>query len=658
MAKKIKTKPYSEWEPVIEPEEVFSKTRRIGGVSYHKEGLFWLESLPEEKSRIALVKEINKGKQEVITPSDFYIRTRVHEYGGASKILVDNGYYFTNFKDQRLYFQSFNQNEKPKAITPEENADGSIGKYGAFALTPDKKKLLFVYEKEYSDKENQNFIALLKVQNNDDKVREPDILLEGNDFYDSPTVSPDGKYIAWITWNHPNMPWDGTTLCKAKLNGSTIEYDSIEEIAGGKKTSVSQPVFDSQGKLYFIMDEAGYDNDNPKNWMNIYCYDGKKVKPITQEFKEFGSPCWVVGTKTYKILPDDTIIGIYQRKGRSYLYHIDPKTPKIEKRVKTIETPFTEIISITIINQKEILMTVSSPTDPLQLIKFDLSKKEVLKTIRKSYESKLNEKDISNPELIEYPTADGKKAYAHFYPPKNSNYKAPKEEKNPVITKIHGGPTGRTTTRFNLSNIYWTSKGFAIVDVDYRGSTSYGRNYRDQLKKEWGEIDIQDIHDVIKYLQDQGRIGDKAFITGGSAGGYAVQRAMTKFPDLFSGGASYFGIGNLETLARTTHKFESRYLDSLIGASLDEDKELYKQRSPIFHLEKLKAPMILFQGAEDKVVPPELSREVAEQLEKRGIYHEYVEYEKETHGFRQKENLIDSLEKEAAFYHKIIKDKI
>ncbi|MFX1538546.1 MAG: alpha/beta hydrolase family protein, partial [Promethearchaeota archaeon] len=274
--------------------------------------------------------------------------------------------------------------------------------------------------------------------------------------------------------------------------------------------------------------------------------------------------------------------------------------------------------------------------------------------LKKSSTIKISEEEISIPKFISYPTSDGQSAYAQLYLPKNSKYEAPEYDKPPLLVIVHGGPTGRTNSGLDLTKQFWTSQGYAILDVDHRGSTGYGRKYRDALSGKWGVIDAYDVEDGINYLLKKGLICNKIGIRGGSAGGYAVQRALTLFPDLFGVGASYFGIGNLVTLVEETHKFESRYIDWLMGVSLPEGAAIYKERSPINHLNKLKAPMIIFQGSEDKVVTPEVSREMARTLKKHGIEHEYIEYEGEAHGFRSKETNIDALNREARFYKKVL----
>jgi len=273
--------------------------------------------------------------------------------------------------------------------------------------------------------------------------------------------------------------------------------------------------------------------------------------------------------------------------------------------------------------------------------------------LKESYKMPLDVSHVSKPITIEFPTQDGEHAFALYYKPLNPNFQQPADSKPPLIVEVHGGPTGRASNTLSLEKQFWTSMGYAIIDVDHRGSTGYGREYRDKLLGQWGMIDAMDVSDGIQYLLKQNKVSQKIAIRGGSAGGYAVQRCLTMFPDLFQAGASYFGIGNLITLAKLTHKFESRYLDSLLGASLEEDEGVYKERSPINNLENLRAPMILFQGLEDKIVTPEVSREIVKLLGEKGIKHEYIEYEGEGHGFLKKETNIDALNRESQFYREV-----
>jgi len=386
--------------------------------------------------------------------------------------------------------------------------------------------------------------------------------------------------------------------------------------------------------------------DDPLNWWNIYKLNQatNEVVPITQELAELGCAMWIFDYSTYHLLHDGKIACSVVQKGTSSLGIIDPSTGSFE----ILDLPFCSFGSISSFKNK-LFFIASSLNESTQIMSLSLED-NILEIIKAGKVIPLSHENISIPKSISYPTSDNKEAHALFYEPNNQKYLAPENNKPPLIVFVHGGSTGRTSAAYDSMVQFWTTQGYAILDVDYRGSTGYGRKYRDELKGNWGLIDVQDIKDGVEFLIKKGLTDDKAAITGGSAGGYSVQRALTYYPDLFKVGASYFGVGNLLTLAKMTHKFEARYLDSLVGASLPEGEETYKERSPINFLDKLKAPMILFQGSDDKVVTPENSIEVAEILKEKGIKYEYVEYEGEGHGFRMKESKVDSLTKEAKFY--------
>lgn len=640
---------YSQWTPSISPEDVFSDVVALSEVKIVGRTIYWLEQRPAEQGRVALVKCDESGQISDVIPKEYWIRTRVHEYGGGAYTLNNKFVYFVNFKDQRIYRQSLTENQPLWPLTPEKNLDGALGKYGALELSSDGTRLVFVYEKEYVDKENENFIAALDLTT--EELREPTILASGNDFYADPKISPDGKTIAWLTWNHPKMPWNSTELIIAEFDGKHLVTGLEQKIAGGLNVSVCLPKFDRYGNLYYVMDEAGEEEKSFKNWWNIYCYEDGKTEVITKELAEFGMPLWGLGQSGYSFLSSGNLICRTITQGKANLVVVDPK----KKECKSLDLPFTEYDSLQIKGNDDLVFVGASPLTPPAVIKLNLKLMETT-ILKPSTTIQILEEDLSIPKFISYPTSDGKMAYGYLYLPKNSKYEAPEDDKPPLIVIVHGGPTSRTSSALNLHKgiQFWTSQGYAVLDVEYRGSTGYGRNYRDALLGECGVIDALDIKDGVNYLLKEGLVSKKIVIRGGSAGGYAVQRALTLFPELFSAGASYYGIGNLLTLAEEIHKFESHYLDSLLGASLAEGLAIYQERSPINHLDKLRAPMILFQGSEDKIVTPEVSQEMARALEQRGIEYEYHEYEGETHGFRRKETNVDALNREAQFYKKIL----
>lgn len=644
--------PYHKWVPNITPEQIFKETISFSDIKIVNGNIYWSETRPAENGRVAIVCQTAKGEVYDVLPEDVYVRTRVHEYGGLSWEIDDDEEYifYVNFGDQRIYRKSLRSEEPPIPLTPVKNSDGSLGKYAAPILTSDGTTLIFVYEKEFTQKENENYIALLDITEN--TVQEPTIIVEGKDFYFDPILSPDGNQLAWLQYNHPNMPWNSTELVLAEYKDKHIVSGSKKLITGGNGISICGIRFDRSGRLYFIMDEENQPEDSPKNWWNIYQYENGETRAITQELAEFGLPMWVFRFLSWDFLPSSgRIVASYDKKGQNYLSLIDPITNVLE----TLDSPFDEHFNVQAYSEHEIILLGSSSNKPSALVKLDLQTMGY-EIIKSSFANPLSKQDISVPQHLEYPTSDGKRAYGLLYLPINSKFLPPEGDRPPLIVMVHGGPTARVQRQFLLSRQFWTNQGYAIFDIDHRGSTSYGRRYRDALKGSWGIIDAQDVKDAVDYLIQQGTVTPKVAIKGGSAGGYAVQRALTLFPDTFQAGASYFGIGNLITLTKLTHKFESKYMDWLMGKSLSdaEGEQIFKDRSPINHLDKLKSPMILFQGKDDKIVTPEVSREMAEILDKKGIFNEYIEYEGEAHGFRKKENNIDALTREAAFFRKVL----
>ncbi|MFW9856735.1 MAG: prolyl oligopeptidase family serine peptidase [Candidatus Thorarchaeota archaeon] len=641
--------PYHKWIGKLTSEQIFEEIIAFTAIKVVNGNIYWSELRPTEKGRITIVCRNIEGDTYDVLPGNVNVRSRVHEYGGVCWEVDEKYLYYVNFEDQRLYRKTLGTDDVPIPLTPSKNEDGSLGKYAAPILTPEGNALVFVYEKEFDQKENENFIALLDLSKT--AIQEPKIIVRGKNFYFDPTFSSNGNQIAWIQYDHPNMPWNSTEVISADFKDNNVVPDSEVIIAGGEGISVCGVNFDSSGRVYFVMDEENQPDSSFKNWWNLYRFENDEIQPITMELAEFTLPRWVLGDVTWNFLPSGQIVANYEKAGKGFLSLIDPNS----RVLTTLNSPFDGHDSIQVYSEHEIVLLANSAKRPAALVKLDIQTLEY-EILRTSFPNRLSIQDISIPEQIEYPTSDGMKAFGLFYVPKNSNYMPPEGDKPPLIVMVHGGPTGRASGQYSLSRQFWTNQGYAIFDVDHRGSTSYGRRYRDALKGQWGLIDAQDIKDAVDFLVNQGKVAPKVAIRGGSAGGYAVQRALTLFPDTFQVGASYFGIGNLITLTKLIHKFESQYIDWLMGKPLSdpEGEQIYNERSPINHMDRLKSPMILFQGKDDKVVVPEVSREMAEILKEKGIFSEYIEYEGEGHGFRKKENNVDALSKEAAFYRKVL----
>lgn len=631
---------YGSWKSPITSDLIVSGTIGLGGISLDGDDIYWMEGRPSEGGRNVIVRRTSDGKIADVTPPPFNVRTRVHEYGGGAFLVADRTVYFSNFTDQRLYSQTIDS--EPQPLTPAGDwryADGIIDR--------ERNRLIYIREDHSTGSEPVNTIVSINLDNGEDIQ----ILAHGHDFYASPRLSPDNSQLCWISWNHPNMPWDGTELWVAeiKADGSLGEKQLV---AGGVSESIFQPEWSRDGVLYFISDRS--------NWWNFYRWKpiqltsetnslkkwGGEIEPLCEMPAEFGLPQWVFGMLTYAFVSGNKIICTYTQQGIWHLASIDLKT----KQLTTIETPYTDISGIKS-HDDRVVFLAGSPTESTAIVQLDLATNQ-LQVLRRASELTIDSGYLSNPEPIEFPTENGQTAYAFFYPPKNRDYTAPAEEKPPLVVKSHGGPTAATSSSFNLKIQYWTSRGFAVLDVNYGGSTGYGREYRQRLKDRWGIVDVDDCTNGAKYLAEKGLVdSQKMAIAGGSAGGYTTLCALT-FRDVFKAGASYYGVSDLEALATDTHKFESRYLDELIGP-YPERQDLYKQRSPIHFTERLSCPVIFFQGLEDRVVPPNQAEMMVAAIKAKGLPVAYIAFEGEQHGFRRAENIKKTLDGEFYFYSRV-----
>lgn len=620
------TAPYGSWKSPITSDLIVAETIGIGEPSI-ADDIYWGELRPREGGRYVLVRHTPDGTTTDLIPEPFSARTRVHEYGGGAYAVAHGTVYFSNFSDQRLYRQD--QGGPPRPITPE-----ATFRYADY-IVDDKRDLLFCVREDHSGPgEAVNALVIVKCAGDN---AGGSVIASGNDFFSSPRLSPDGKQLAWLTWNHPNMPWDGTELWVGEVEADGT-LGRTERVAGGLTESVSQPQWSTDGALYFISDRTG--------WWNIYRREAGHIKAMYPMEAEFAEPQWVFGMSSYGFESAGRIICTYTRGGKWHLAGLDTKTLKLEN----IETPYTYIGSLRAAPGR-VLFIASSPTETPSLILFDPATGQT-RILRRSSGLTIDPGYISVPQAIEFPTEGGLTAHAFYYPPCNQDYAAPEKEKPPLLVLSHGGPTSGTAASLNIRFQYWTSRGFAVVDVNYGGSTGYGRDYRERLNGQWGIVDVDDCVNAARYLVDQGKVdGKRLAIAGGSAGGYTTLSALA-FRDVFSAGASYFGISDLETLARDTHKFESRYLDNLIGPYPDR-RDLYVERSPIHHVDLFSCPLILFQGLEDKVVPPDQAEKMFEAVRAKGLPVSYVPFEGEQHGFRKAENIKRWLDAELYFFSKI-----
>jgi len=624
------TAPYGSWKSPITADLIASGSIRLSEVTLRGGDVYWLESRPTEGGRYVVLRRDGQGQIADVTPEDTNARTRVHEYGGASYAVVDGMVLFSNFADQRLYRQD--RGDDPIAISPDPNVPSGL-RYAAMQVSPDRRRIVCIRERHTDEGEVHNEVVSMAA----DGSGEPIVLASGRDFYAFPRVSPDGQQVAWVEWDHPNMPWDDTELMVADL-AADGSVESVRKIAGGPSESIYQPEWSPEGVLHFVSDQTG--------WWNLYRLEGEMLVALAPMDAEFGGPAWSLDAGQYVFISGGRIACIYAQSGLHHLGIIEPD----RQGVREIETPFTGFASIDADGGDRIVVVGGGPLAASAVAVVDLSDEQAtVDVVRRSASVEVDPAYLSPAQPIVFPTSGGKTAHALYYPPHNDDAEAPAGELPPLLVFSHGGPTGATSGVLNLSIQYWTSRGFAVVDVNYGGSTGYGREYRERLKGNWGIVDVDDCANAALYLADQGLVDrSRMAIRGGSAGGYTTLAALA-FRDDFAAGASHFGIADLETMTKDTHKFESRYLDGLIGP-YPEAIETYYARSPVHHTDQLSAPMIIFQGLEDEVVPPSQAEDMVAALDRKGLPYAYLAFEGEQHGFRRAENIRRTLEAELAFY--------
>lgn len=622
-----KNAPYGSWKSPITSEAIVSATVGLGQVVLDGEDVYWLELRPSEGGRSVVVRRTADGRTSDITPTPFNARTRVHEYGGGSFTVSEGTVYFSHFADQRLYRQS--ADATPQPLTP-----AAPLRYADATVDRQHQRLICVREDHsHTNREAINTIVGIDLEHGG----EGEVLVSGSDLFSSPRLSPDGKHLAWLTWSHPNMPWDRTELLVAEVkpDGS---LGQVKHVADGPNESVFQPQWSPDGVLHFVSDQTG--------WWNLYRWKDGQVEPLCPRDAEFGRPQWVFGMSTYAFANPSQIVCAYGKNGTWRLAQLDTES----RQLTDISTPYTEISDVRATAQ-HVVFVGGSATEPASVVRLDLANRQ-LTTLRRSSSLSVDAGYLSVPQAIEFSTENGLSAYGLFYPPKSQEFTASADERPPLLVKSHGGPTAAATTTFNASIQYWTSRGIAVLDVNYGGSSGYGRAYRDRLKGQWGVVDVDDCVNGARYLVERGLVdGKRLAITGGSAGGYTTLCALT-FRDVFKAGASHYGIGDLEALAHDTHKFESRYEESLVGP-YPAQKELYRARSPIHFTDRLSCPVIFFQGLEDKIVPPNQAEMMVAALKAKGLPVAYVPFAGEQHGFRKAENIKRALDGELYFYSRV-----
>lgn len=674
-------RPCGTWPSPISAEWVTRAAPAVHFVSAHGDSLFWVESRPWDAGRNVIMRKTLDGDLKDLLAPPFSHQSRVHEYGGCAYTVHGDHLYFVNARDQRIYALKMaaqpphGSDQTPYPITPE-----GPWRFADLMVDPHHQRLIAVGERACENDEAEN--TLLAIALGDDlngAIEHGDAvtpLVDGADFFAYPRLSPDGKTLCWLQWHHPQMPWDGTELWLATLDSAGLPVDR-RRVAGGTDEAIVQPEWSPDGTLFYLSDRS--------DWWNIYRLDADKnpqdsanTAPLVAMPAEFAAPLWQLGARYFDFIDADTIGCLWTASGVWQAATIDIPTAQLE----CFDTPYTRfhsacchrgqlvcvaanallgdrVVSLSATagakhNPPSIEQCVYSPPGaPTALpLKNQHSQNQSSQKHASHKQTALTAADLSSPQSLPFPSADGSRVQGFFYPPTHADYSVPKGEQPPLIVICHGGPTGASSSALNFKIQYWSSRGFAVFDLNYRGSSGFSRPYRQALYQRWGIADVEDTGYAVRHLAAEGLIDpQRCVIRGSSAGGYTVLAALT-FSDTFKAGASLYGIGDLEILATDTHKFESRYLDNLVGP-YPEARARYRARSPIHHAERLDCPVIFFQGLKDRVVPPNQAQLMADALRQKGIRVEHVTFAEEGHGFRQAANIIAALEAELAFYSEV-----
>ena len=628
------TAPYGSWKSPITADLIVAGAVGLGQIALDGDDVYWVEMRPSEGGRIVVVRRSSDGERVDVTPEPYSVRTRVHEYGGGA-FLVSNGVvFFSNFSDQRVYRQD--PGSEPRPITPEAPLRYTDGVFDA-----GRERIVCVREDHSGEGEPANAIVAVDSEGGMPQVT----LYGGSDFCAAPRMSADGSKLAWLAWNHPNMPWDGTTLLVADFDAEG-GLGEARVIAGGpsrgseRDESVLQPLWSPDGELHFASDRNG--------WWNLYRWRDGEISPVLEMEAEFARPQWQFDPAAYGFLADGRIACSYVARGVWNIGIIEVE----EGNLTRLDLPYSEMGRGELrVSGNRVVFSAGAPDKPMSLLSLDVATGAV-ETLQQAREHEVDSTYLSAPESVEFETTGDLTAHAFYYPPRNPDFAGPEEEKPPLLVKSHGGPTAAASTALDFGIQFWTSRGFGVVDVNYGGSTGYGSEYRRRLNGTWGVVDVDDCVNAARYLAARGDVDhDRLAIDGASAGGYTTLAALA-FHDAFKAGTSLYGVSDLEALAKETHKFESRYLDSLVGP-YPEREDLYKERSPINHTHLLSCPLLLLQGLEDEIVPPNQAEMMFEAVRAKGLPTAYVPFEGEQHGFRRSENIKRALEAELYFYSRV-----
>lgn len=615
---------YGFWKSPITADLVAGKSIRISEPTLDGADVYWLEGRPAERGRTALVCRGRDGKIRDLLQVPSSVRTGVHEYGGGAYTVLDGTVYFSEARDRLLYRLS--PDDRLHALT----ASGPQ-RYADLEVDAARDRIIAVCE-DHAESGREAQQSLVAVESGPD-IQPVRCLLRGSDFYSNPRVSPDGARLCWLQWQHPNMPWDGTELWVGNL-GADGGLREREKVAGGANESIFQPQWSPSGELHYVSDRTGY-------W-NLYRHDGSAT-PLHEREAEFGLPQWVFRMSTYGFARDGRILAAYCEHGRWSLGLLDGSG-----ELDPIHTPYSQVDSVTV-RGTEAVFRAASPTEAPALVRMDLGSRRI-ETLRESAEIPEHARSFfSRPSSEYFRAADGTSVHAFLYKPSNPDFQAPPEEKPPIIIRVHGGPTAAASDALSLTVQFWTSRGFALADLNYGGSTGFGRAYRERLNGQWGVVDVEDTVAAARHFVSQGHADeDRLIVKGGSAGGYTALCCLA-FRDDFAAGASYYGISELTGLADETHKFESRYHDTLIG-EWPAQEALFRERSPLGVAGQVKAPVIFFQGSDDPVVPKAQTEAMVVALRLSGVPVAYYLFEGESHGFKEGVHIRQALEAELAFY--------
>ena len=619
------TAPFGTWASPITAAGVAAGVRPVAAPRIVGERVLWLQSLPEEGGRIAVATRDADGARRIVTPAPFNVRTRVHEYGGGAYAAEGDTVWFSNFADNLVYAQA--GEAAPQAITADP-----AQRHADLELDLARRRLIAVREQHGGAGEPVNTIVALDLQGGASTT-----LVQGADFYAAARVSPEGRRLAWLSWNHPCMPWEGTELWLAAIaDDGTLTHARC--MAGGPLESLCQPQWGPDGKLYVVSDRSGF-------W-NLHRLEVGGLVPMCPMDAEVGLPQWVFAQSTWGFAGPHEIIASCRQDARSRIVRVD-----LRSGVATpLATPFEDVGELRVGNGFAVVEG-GAPTLPTCIATIALADARVT-TLASSADQVPDASLLSVPRALSFPSAGGRTAHAFHYPPTNGGFRAPAGERPPLIVTLHGGPTSMAGNTLKLATQFWTSRGFAVLDVNYGGSTGFGRTYRQLLSGQWGVVDVEDCIAGARHLVEQGLAdADRLAIRGGSAGGYTTLAALA-FHDVFKAGASYYGVGDLRALDADTHKFESRYTTDLLGPSSERER-LYRERSPIHAADRIRCPVIFFQGLDDKVVPPAQSEQMVDALRAQGIPVAYLPFEGEGHGFRKKETVQRALEAELSFYAQV-----